>query len=157
MWLRFWWTQFGRFLRLDSLPAVVGAAEGFSRFLFHSNQFTVGTGRVRPPAMMPYENEEKQRLETSIFRSDRLEGGQIWALGYQYVENLPAGRRIRARGLGAVSDVLTQGLLLDVNGNPYPRHVDIVGWADGNGKAARMMLATEIANRMTLETDLRPA
>ena len=106
--------------------------------------------------MMPFENKQKQRWETSVIRTDHLQGEQIWALGYQYAENIQAGRRIRARGIGEVATVTAQGLQFDVNGDPYPRHVDIVGWPNGHDKAARMMLATEIANSMSLEMDARP-
>lgn len=140
---------------MDSLPAQVGAAEGLTRFLVHTNQFTASTGRVRPSALMPYDNRQKQRSETSMFRTDGLQADGVWALGYQFVENLAVGRRIRARGLGIASVVTAQGLRFDVSGQPYPRHADIIGWPNGDDRAARMMLATEIANSMTLEIDPR--
>lgn len=105
--------------------------------------------------MMPYENKQKQRWETSAIRTDHLRAGEIWALGYLYAENVLAGRRIRARGIGEVAAITALALRLDVNGDPYPRHVDIVGWPNSNDKAARMMVATEIANGMSLEIDPR--
>ena len=141
---------------MDSLPVLVADTEGVTRFLFQSNQFTASSGRVRPPAMMPYENKQKQRWETSAIRTDHLQTGEIWALGYLHAENVLAGRRIRARGIGEVAAITALALQLDVNGDPYPRHVDIVGWPNSNDKAARMMVATEIANEMSLEIDPRP-
>jgi len=55
--------------------------------------------------------------------------------------------------------VLGRALQLDVNGLPYPRHVDIVGWPDpdGHDKSKQLMKATEIADMMVLEIDPRCA
>ena len=153
---RFWWTRLGRFLWLDNLPAQIAQNERFTRLLFRRDQFTPSTGRVKPPALMPLHNDRKGRWETSTFRTDGLQPADVWQLGYHFAEDLSSGRRIRARGFGVASIVTTRPLHFDVNGDPYPRHADIIGWPDGTDKPARMMLATEIANRMTLEIDPRP-
>lgn len=128
--------------------------EGFTRFLVHSNHFVASKGRVLPPALKPKYNEEKRRWETSTHRSDGLRTERIWALGYRYVEDLSKGRRIRSRASGVASFVTDTGLQWDVNGQPYPRHADIIGWSVDD-KDVRMMAATEIANRMLLEMDPR--
>ena len=78
----------------------------------------------------------------------------IWVLGYLYVEKKKPDRRIKARATGEVALVTSQDLLLEVNGEPYPRHADIIGWPT-SGKPAQMMLATQIANEMILELDPR--
>ena len=72
-------------------------------------------------------------------------------VGYRYVES--QDRHIRARGLGVVSFVTDVGFVFEVNGKPYPRHADIIGWH--NEKHERLMKATEIANQMQLEMDPR--
>jgi hypothetical protein len=53
---------------------------------------------------------------------------EIWRLGYEHVENAEGGRTVKARGEGAFTLITEQDLSLDVNGPPYPRHVDIIGW-----------------------------
>jgi hypothetical protein len=128
--------------------------EGFTRFLVHSNQFVASKGRVLPPALVPRLNRQKLRWETSAHRIDGLRAELIWALGYRYVEDLSKDRQIRARASGVASFVTERGLQWDVNGQPYPRHADIIGWSVDE-KHARMMVATEIANRMLLEIDPR--
>jgi hypothetical protein len=50
--------------------------------------------------------------------------------------------------------VTAQGLHVDVNGRPYPRHADIIGWPAA--KHEQMMLATDIANELSLAIDPRP-
>ena len=45
------------------------------------------------------------------------------------------------------------GLGFEVNGEPYPRHADIVGWHDD--KNQRQMKALDLANKMQLEMDPR--
>jgi hypothetical protein len=70
------------------------------------------------------------------------------------VENLANRRVIKARGQGAYTLATAQGLALDVNGVPFPRHADIIGWSQD--KDARLMKATEIADKLELELDPRP-
>lgn len=96
-------------------------------------------------------NERRQRWETSIFRIKKLRGRGIWRLGYLFAEQ--SGRVIKARGIGRISWILDQQLGLDVNAEPYPRHVDVIGWT--NVKHERLHLATQIADRMNLQLDPR--
>lgn len=106
-------------------------------------------GRVKPNALMPMFNEQSGRLETSIYRCTNLLGGEIWRIGRLQVENPRSGRVIKARGVGPFQLVRSQDLSLDVNGEPFPIHVDIVGWPAA--KDARLMRATEIANKLKFE------
>lgn len=62
-----------------------------------------------------------------IGRADGLSSPRLWAF--------------RTRDLSRLS--------LDVNGEPFPIHVDIVGWPEE--KDARMMKATEVADKLKLE------
>ena len=98
---------------------------------------------------MPALNQESNRYETSTYRVAGLSSSQIWQLGYSYVENADAGRSVKARGTGSFDLVTTQELTLDVNGDPFPVHVDVIGWPAS--KDERLMKATEIANRLVLE------
>ena len=141
---------------LRKLPATVGPAEGFTRFLLHKTQFAASTGRVKPTALEPRLNEKKKRYETSTHRTDGLESERIWTLGYEYVEDVAANRQIRGRAIGVAAIVTDQNLDWVVNGSPYPRHADLIGWLPGSDKNARMLAAIKIAQRMRLELDPRP-
>jgi hypothetical protein len=146
-------SRFGRFLRLDNLPVEIVENDGIiTRFLNSSRWFDPTTGRVKPLALLPRLAPEAARLETSVFRTDSLRADRIWLLGYQYVES--PERRIKARASGKASLVTGQGLGFDVNGRPYPRHADIIVWPVA--KDAQLMIATEIANDMTLTINPRP-
>jgi len=104
---------------------------------------------------MPDFNEKKKRWETSIQRIARLTSSEVWAVGYQHAEHSAARRVIKARADGQIDQVTRQKLSLDVNGPPYPRHVDIVGWPESD-KDARLMRATEISESLNLVMDPRP-
>lgn len=102
---------------------------------------------------MPMFNAAKGRFETSTHRIAGLTDAQVWELGYSSVEN-PAERRVvKASGIGKFELATGQGLALDVNGEPYPRHVDIVNWPED--KDVRLMRATHIADKLRLRVDQR--
>jgi hypothetical protein len=136
------------------LSVDVQGDEQFTRFIFTQKHFSVQKKRVKPPALLPAPNNATRRLETSTHRVKDLTGAEIWKLGYDHVEDVARGRIIRARGQGACTLATSQGLSLDVNGSPYPRHVDIIGWS--GDKDDRLMKATEIADLLSLEIDPRP-
>lgn len=127
--------------------------EEFTRFIFSKAHFSKDKGRVKPPALLPLFNENKQRWETSIFRVAGLGTKQIWKLGYLFTEGNTSDRKIKARGSGCLSCITDQQMGLDVNADPYPRHVDITGW--GEAKHERLHQATEIADQLNLDIDPR--
>lgn len=136
-----------------ALPVEIGAGEDFVRFILSRSQFAPGPGRVKPQALMPMFNAAKRRFETSTHRIAGLPDAQLWELGYSCVENPAEKRVVKASGIGKFELVTGQGLALDVNGEPYPRHVDIVNWPDD--KNVRLMRATEIADKLRLLVDPR--
>lgn len=105
---------------------------------------------MKPAALLPQFNERKERLETSIFRTHGLSSRRCWHLGYVHAEN---SRRIKARGVEIVSIILGEGLAIEVDGDPFPRHADITGWDDA--KPLRLLKATQIADKLRLEIDPR--
>ena len=137
-----------------TLAPEIAHAEDFTRFIFTDSHFAATTGRVKPPALMPLFSSAKNRYETSTHRIRELASDQIWQLGYSHVENAQQRRNIKARGTGRFELATSQGLALDVNGPPYPRHVDIIGWSESD-KSMRLMQATEIADKLLLEVDPR--
>ena len=70
-----------------SLTQAVGPDEPFTRFLLHRSAFNANQLRVYPPALLPRDNTERRRLETSIHRTDGLRNDAIWTLGYECVED----------------------------------------------------------------------
>lgn len=136
------------------LSADIQDDEEFTRFIFARGHFSVENKRVKPLALLPMLNKLRGRLETSTHRVKGLTTAETWKLGYDHVENAVKGRIIKARGQGPYALAKSQGLSLDVNGPPYPRHVDIIGWSAE--KDARLMKATEIADKLALEIDPRP-
>lgn len=102
---------------------------------------------------MPMFNTSKERFETSTHRIAGLTDAQVWELGYSYVENPDEKRVVKASGIGKFELVTGQGLALDVNAEPYPRHVDIVNWPED--KDGRLMRATDIADKLRLHVDPR--
>lgn len=144
------WTSYSAKTELASIPT---HDEDFTRFIFSKSHYSSEKKRVKPPALLPLFNERKQRWETSIFRVRGLRTNGIWKLGYLFTEGNLAERKIKARGSGCLSCVAEQQLGLDVNADPYPRHVDITGWADV--KHERLHKATEIANQLNLDLDPR--
>lgn len=134
----------------------IAPGESFTRFICSKSQFARTTGRVKPQAIEPRFNATKGRYETSVHRTVGLTEGQTWALGYAHVEDVTENRVIKARGTGPFALVADGGLNTDVNGPPSPRHVDIVGWSPDD-KDVRLMRATEIADKLQLQTDPRPS
>ena len=137
-----------------TLPSDIEVNESFTRFIFSRRHFAPEKGRVKPQAIQPRFNAHRARWETSTHRIDGLTAAEIWKLGYANVEDARTDQRIKARGTGSFALVTTQELALDVNGPPFPRHVDIIGWSTTD-KDLRLMQATEIANKMQLEVDPR--
>jgi hypothetical protein len=109
---------------------------------------------VKPQALLPRLNAAKERWETSVHRPEGLADGETWALGYAYVENVAEKRVIKARAVGPFTLVSDNGLTTDVNGPPFPRHVEIVGWSPDD-KDVRLMHATQIADKLQLQIDPR--
>jgi hypothetical protein len=135
------------------LSADIQSGEDFTRFIFTQKHFSIEKKRVKPQALLPTINKATGRLETSTHRIENLAAAEIWKLGYEHVEDAAKSRIIKARGQGAYALADAQGLTLDVNGTPYPRHVDIIGWS--GDKDDRMMKATEIVGKLALEVDPR--
>lgn len=73
---------------------------------------------------------------------------EVWSICAQYVDNAPANRTAKALGTCAASVVFEQGLLLDSDGDPHPKHANIVGWP--TQKHAWKILQQKIAEKMTL-------
>jgi len=56
---------------------------------------------------------------------------------------------MKARATGDAGQFLNQGLSFDANGDPHPRHADVIGWPAE--KHAQKNVAREIADKLHLE------
>jgi hypothetical protein len=135
------------------LSVEIRDGEEFSRFILNRKHFSAENKRVKANALLPMTNKATGRLETSTYRVAGLNDQEIWSLGYKNVENAANNRIIKARGQGPFGLVSASGLSCDVNGPPYPRHVDVIGWPQD--KDGQLMKATEIADKLALEIDPR--
>jgi hypothetical protein len=81
-----------------------------------------------------------------------LSSPTAWAICAAHVDNPSAGRIMKARATCEAGLVLAQGLTFDPDGQPHPRHANIVGWP--STKNEQKNLQQRIAAEMTLE--LRP-
>jgi hypothetical protein len=132
----------------------IAPGESFTRFICSSGHFASTKGRVKAQALLPKFNALKGQWETSVHRPLGLSDAQTWALGYSHVERVGENRVIKARGTGLFDLIAGAGLQVEVNGPPFPRHVDIKGWSPSD-KADRLMRATEIADKLQLQLDPR--
>jgi hypothetical protein len=75
----------------------------------------------------------------------------LWQLGYMHVEGATKPT-IKARASGPCA-LVKPPLSLDVNGPPFPSHVDIIGWS--SQKHVQLQHATNITDKLALELDPR--
>lgn len=125
-------------LRKECLPNTVLPSEQISRFILDPRHMKNG---LKAAAFIPKED----RL--SVYRTVGYTEKKIWDVAYKYVTSLRAdGKAVLARAdIGAVSftDV---GLAFDANGEPHPRHADVINWpAD---KAEKKQKALELIQKL---------
>lgn len=87
------------------------------------------------------------RQETSVYRASGVTSAGLWAICAEHVDN--HATQMKARGTAEAVAFLEKNLSFDADGNPHPRHANVIGWPEE--KHARKNLAREIADRMTLE------
>jgi len=112
----------------------VKPSERISRYIFRKDHFNPRTGRVRPPVYEPARpKNESDSYKTSVYRTEKLNDGEIWDIGDNYVtkehpEHLPS----LARADTQIQKVADAELKIDPDGIPHPRHANIIGWPDSD-------------------------
>lgn len=124
-------------MQFDSAPG-----EQLSRYLLERSKFAGSTGRVKHPAFMPPTNK---RL--SVYCTTGLPEPEIWQIGQQHVE-VPIGKPVLARADLNSLEVYNNGLTVELDRVPHPRHANVVGW-DGIGTEVRL-IAMKLADAATL-------
>jgi hypothetical protein len=112
----------------------VKPSERISRYIFRKDHFNPRTGRVRPPVFEPTRpKSEADSYKTSVYRTEGLSNGEIWAIGDDFVtkqhpEHLPS----LARADTQIQNAVDADLKIDPDGVPHVRHANIIGWPDSD-------------------------
>jgi len=103
--------------------------------------------RVKPAEFLPKDGKK------SIYRISHpdLTEEEIWHIGEQHVlipfreKNKQPHKTMKGRADLEASYVYEQNLCFDPNGDPHPRHANIVGWP--NEKPEQLLKAIKLAER----------
>jgi hypothetical protein len=112
------------------VDSLVDPNEDIASFVLRSDEI-VNTNlgaHIRHTRLLPRQNKETGRIETSVCRSSELTEFEIWDI-CRYHFDTHAPKPAVGVGIGKASVVYQEGLSFDPNGVPYPQHADIVGWA----------------------------
>jgi hypothetical protein len=112
-----------------------------SRFLFDKKQVR-DNKTIRHTAFIPPQN-----FRLSVYKTDSLSSAEIFEIGSLYVE--PARGRV-ANGVAQITSehVASVELSIDNDGDPHPRHSNIVGWFGDSVRDRE--LAVKLASEATL-------
>lgn len=82
----------------------------------------------------------------SVYATEGLDEQAIWRIADEHVASRE--RHVTARGDVGTSAVEAEGLTLEMNGLPHPRHANIVGWPETKEK--QLPIAKRLASAATL-------
>lgn len=120
----------------ENLNTDPDSAEVVIRYIFAPGHFAATTGRVKPKAFEPAQDNQ-----ASVFRTVGLADHEIWDLGREHVEPV-RGRPSLARADIPIQNVSALGLRVE-RLEPPPRHANITNWPDT--KDAKMSKALQLA------------
>lgn len=132
-------------------PEEADPAGALTRFIASSGQ--VSAPHAKPKAFEPKFDQERQRSETSVFRTDSLAAHAVWDI---VACEFDATRANLTRWRAVVqAESVTALQLLVTDDVPPDRHAVIVGWPEGpDRKQERISLQQLLAAEAKLE--LRP-
>lgn len=125
----------------------VADAEILSRYLLSSGHF-VRSGRVKPRAFEPKFDEERGRLETSVFRTTDLSEIDGWALAQREI-GVPRRMPILARAELLTSAARHEELVVDSD-EPPKRHAIMIAWPAEKDKQIAIQQALASKARLHL-------
>ena len=126
----------------------VPPGEKLTRFIRYNGHFRSGTNKVRFEAFLP----RNDQTEVSAFRISGLPDSEVWAIGWDYVEQ--GGETIKARADFFACDVCKSGLKAIVDGHGHERHVSIQTFPliqSSTDRRKRQEFARKLANASKLE------
>jgi hypothetical protein len=117
-----------------SLPDILHSDEELSRFFDESNRFKRSTAGdyVLPKAFEPKFDLERQRFETSLYRTVDLSDQDVWELAKRLVE--PSKKKPTLGCAQLQCSAVTSNGLHAIADEPPERHAVIVGWPEGDEK-----------------------
>lgn len=124
------------------MDATVTAEEQITRYLVHSNEFKASKGCPSYLAYMPDRKGEK-----SVYRTSGLMDSEIAEIGTRYVE--PGRSRLKGYSNQVAEVIFAQGLTVESDTRPHPRHANIKGWLTND--AANRIRAQKIAETASLK------
>lgn len=109
----------------------VQPSESLSAFVFRTDQVVKKTNTIHHSRLMPRRKNrnKKERLETSVCRSQNLSDTQVWEICAAHFD-LVAPKPAIGRGVGPAAAVFDVDLGFDADGKPYLEHANIIGWYD---------------------------
>jgi hypothetical protein len=138
------------FLRLDRVARVLSPEERTTRFIFTESHFDAASGVVKYAAFMP----SAKTRNISVYRTSGCPEWRVWALGGLFVARRRLGKpTLLARGDLAAHFILQEGLRVDPDPSPHPRHAVVTNWPDD--KPQQRVKAMVLAQHATLF--LRPS
>lgn len=85
----------------------------------------------------------------SVYRVDSVTASEIWDICAKYVDDHSVSRIAKARGTCVANSMVLEGLSFDPDGDPHPRHVNVIGWP--GAKHEQKNIQQKIAATMKLE------
>jgi len=119
----------------------VSSEENLTRYILHTNHFSILHKRVKYAAFMPAPNGE-----TSVFRISNLSDNEIWGIGDREVAQKRSQPLLGRADILALH-ILSNKLKIAPDNNP-PRHANIIGWP--REKSEQKLIAMELADNAQL-------
>ena len=112
----------------------------------HRSQFKSSENKVKYSAFIP-----PQSLKLSVYRISGIQNQEIWNMGNEYVAK-PQSKTVLGRADILASEVLNlgEGLSLEPDPKPHPRHANITGWAVDKSK--QKLVAIKLADKAKFES-----
>jgi hypothetical protein len=119
----------------------VSPGENLTRYILHTNHFSILHKRVKYATFMPTPNGE-----TSVFRISKLSESEIWGIGDREVAQ-KRSKPLLGRADISAFHVFSNKLEIAPDNNP-PRHANIIGWP--REKSEQKLIAMELAENAQL-------
>ena len=115
--------------------------ERITRYINEQGKIRPSTGKAGYNAFMPPKN-----LRLSIYRTETLGDGEVWAIADEFVST--AEKPVIARADLPASSYLSKALTIEPDGVPHPRHSNAVGWLTDH--SAQKVIALQLAESAAL-------
>lgn len=123
-------------------------SECVARFIMQKKYFRPSDRTVRWNAFIPNRNGE-----TSVYRTIELSEKKIYEIGQRYVAE-PLQKRLYGHAEIIVSTILDQGLMVEPDPSPHPRHANIIEWPEDKSKQKMIALELEASSQLHLRNSL---